>query len=106
MCDRRTDGFNGEATLNERSLTVEEDRLRRRLALHARMNQNPCADKFRAIAEWWRIHAEESANPDEALGYAKSQDALASDMEAHPGRYAVLIPGETHWQKFCKFQTA
>jgi hypothetical protein len=87
-----------------RYCTIEEDRLQRRLALSSRMNQNPCADKFRAIAEWWRIHAEESANPDEALGYAKSQDALASDMEAHPGRYAVLMPGETHWQKFCKFQ--
>lgn len=83
-------------------LTIEEDRRCRRLALSARMHQPPCSDMFRASAEWWRISAEESAIPEEHLTFADNQDALANDMEANPMRYAVLIPGETHWQRFQK----
>lgn len=69
------------------TLTVEEERRRKRLALDERARQPSCPDKYRAIAEWWRLHAEETAVPEQSLEYADNQDRLAADMEQRPSHY-------------------
>lgn len=71
-------------------LTVEEERRARMAALYHRTHGPNCADKFRAIAEWWRLHAEESRIPDECRRYADNQDRIADDMER-----AEIIAGAT-----------
>lgn len=66
------------------ALTREEERRRKMVALYPRTHGPDVADKYRAIAEWWRLHAEETANPDECLRYAANQDRVADDTEARP----------------------
>jgi hypothetical protein len=56
------------------------------VALYSRTH-GPAPDKYRAIARWWRLHAEESANPSECLGYADNQDRLYRDMLDRPNHY-------------------
>lgn len=79
-------------------LPIEEDRRQRQADAASRWNEPPPA-RYRAIAEWWRIHAETSAAPGISLGYASSQERLADDMEARPGHYRLKMPGETDWQR-------
>lgn len=78
--------------------TVEEARLRKRAALYHRTHQPDCPDKFRAIAEWWRLSAEESAAPERDLAYAAGQDAIADDMERRPGHYRAKPLDKTAFQ--------
>lgn len=79
------------------ALTKHEDRRRRQLALVPRLH-GPAPDRYRAAAEWWRIEAEESANPSAALSYADGQERLADDMERRPGHYRVKPGDKTDWQ--------
>lgn len=78
-------------------LTVEEDRTRRQLALYER-NRGAAPDCYRAIAEWWRIEGERSANPKECLLCADNMERLAADMEARPDHYAGKPESATDWQ--------
>jgi hypothetical protein len=58
--------------------TTKAEALNARMrALYARTRGPECADKYLAIAEWWRLQAEESANPAECLRYAENQEAKA-----------------------------
>lgn len=79
------------------TMTIEEDRTRRRLALSDRMH-GPAPDRYRAIAEWWRISAEESMTPEQHLAYADNQERLAADMEARPRHYKIKPLGKTDWE--------
>lgn len=79
-------------------LTVEEDRRRRMLTLYPRAHGPAGPDRYRAIAEWWRLHAEETAIPEECFRYAEGQDRLAADMEARPTHYRAKLAGQTYWQ--------
>lgn len=54
--------------------------------------------RYRAIAEWWRLSAKESAIPEEYLAYAEGQDRLAVDMELRPGHYARKPSNHTDFQ--------
>lgn len=80
--------------------TVEGARHRKMAALYQRAHQTDCPDKFRAIAEWWRLSAEESATPEVLLQYADNQDVLADDMERRPGHYRIKPVEQTCWQWF------
>jgi len=75
--------------------TVCAANARQRAVLSDRMRQSDCPDKFRAIAEWWDLHAEESADPDQALAAARSQRAQTEDMEKRPGHYRGKPPEMT-----------
>jgi hypothetical protein len=80
------------------ALTIEEDRRRKMVALSPRMH-GPAPGRYRASAEWWRLHAEESAAPDVCLGYADAQDRLADDMENRPAHYRTKPADMTDWQR-------
>ena len=67
-------------------LTVEEDWSLRQIALYEQC-RGPAPGRYRAIAEWWRIEAERSADPSTCLMYAENQDSLAADIEARPEHY-------------------
>lgn len=69
------------------ALTKEEERRRKMVALYPRAHGPDVADRCRAIAEWWRLHAETSANPSEPTQWADNQDRIADDMEARPGHH-------------------
>jgi hypothetical protein len=69
-----------------RPLSVSDERRRKMVALYPRTH-GPAPDKYRAIARWWRLHAEESATPQECLGYAENQDRLYQDMLERPRHY-------------------
>jgi hypothetical protein len=69
-----------------RPLTKEQERRRKMVALYPRTH-GPAPDRYRASARWWRLHAEESANPKECLGFADNQDRLYSDMLERPNHY-------------------
>lgn len=62
-------------------ITETEARIAEMHALYSRTHGPECADKYRAIAEWWTLQAEESANPAECLRYAANQRAIAERME-------------------------
>lgn len=49
---------------------------------------------------WWRLHAKESKNPSEAIGYSRAQLALCRDMQKRPRHYTdPLRPvGTSDWQ--------
>lgn len=64
-----------------------DDLIARMTALYPRTHGPECPDRYRAIAEWWRLHAQETMAPDECLTSAAAQDALATDMEVRPGHY-------------------
>jgi hypothetical protein len=66
-------------------LTVAEARRQKMCALYPRTHQADCPDKFRAIAEWWRLHAEESAAPKQCLQYAENQERIARRMTQEEG---------------------
>ncbi len=84
-------------------LTREEGLIIAMKALYLRTHQPDCADKFRAVAKWWRLHARMSASPEEAMRHSANQDALADDMEARPRHYAAKPVGYScyQWSK-CK----
>ena len=63
----------------------------------ALQDDGPPPQCYRAIAVWLRAYAEESANPEELLKQAASQDALAADMEADPAYYARKPTDLTDW---------
>lgn len=67
------------------------------LALSIRMH-GPAPDRYRACARWWKIHAEESAIPDQCLEFAKAQDFIAADMERRPNHYLLKPSNKTDWQ--------
>lgn len=50
--------------------------------LYPRTHGPECADKYRAIAEWWRLFAQTTKAPDECHRYADAQDAIADRMES------------------------
>lgn len=60
-------------------LTEQDAHIARMVALYPLTHGPECADKYRAIAEWWRLHATMSANPAECLRYADNQDRIASE---------------------------
>lgn len=62
------------------ALTKQENLHAAMRALHPRTHGQDCADRYRAIAEWWRLHAEESINPAKCLQYALNQDTIADSM--------------------------
>jgi len=79
------------------ALTVEEDRLRRRLALYERCH-GPDPDCYRAIAEWWAICSEESADPATSLRHADNHNRLATNIEVRPRHYKLKPFGKTDWE--------
>jgi len=79
-------------------LTKTEDRRRRQAAGRDRRHQADCPDKFRAIAEWWRIEAEDSASPEQCLTYAVNQEAIAADMEVRPRHHSRKPLDVTRYQ--------
>lgn len=79
------------------ALTQVDSRTLRRLALYGRIHGPECADKYRAIGEWWRIHAEESAAKAACYHYANAQDLLAEDMDERPQHYRSRPEGRTAW---------
>jgi hypothetical protein len=83
--------------MSAEALTVEEDRRRRMVALSPRL-RGPAPDCYRASAEWWRIHAEETAVPERCHEYANNQDAIADDMERRPNHYLLKPSGKTDFQ--------
>lgn len=78
-------------------LTVNEDRRRRQAELCERCHGS-APDCYRAIAEWWRIEAESSADPRDCYEYARNQDRLADDMEARPNYYRNKPPEKTDFE--------
>jgi hypothetical protein len=78
--------------------TAVEERRRKMAALHDRIAQPVCSDQCRASAEWWRLHAEESAIPDQCHKYAAAMDRLADDMDARPRHYQRPHPNHTAWE--------
>ena len=67
--------------------------------LSERMRLTDCADKFRAIALWWRIEALTSADPNTPRGYARASWFIAADMERRPGHHRSKPADVTrfHW---------
>ena len=80
-----------------RPLSVEEELRRKMVALYPRTN-GPAPERYRAIARWWMLHAEESRNPSECLGYADNQDRLYADMLRRPKHYALKPIGISDFQ--------
>lgn len=81
--------------------TEEDDRRTRRIAfaeLAKRHGATP--EGYRAVAGWWRVFSEDSADPTTSLSYAENLEALATDVEARPAFYRGTPPGQTHWQRF------
>lgn len=72
--------------MSPRPLTVTEERRARMRALYPRTHGPECADKYMAIAEWWRLYSEETAIPDECLRYAAAQEAKAGQIARAEGR--------------------
>lgn len=71
--------------------------LQGRAAERARNTPPPECYRWRAV--WWHLESRESANPSDAIRYARNQLRLAHDMEARPGHYADLRRrDETDWQ--------
>lgn len=60
---------------------ITDQRRAQMAALYPRTHGPECADKYRAIAEWWKLRAEESANPSECLQYAANQDAIVDRLD-------------------------
>jgi hypothetical protein len=79
-------------------LTEHEALIAKMVALYPRTYGPECADKYRAKAEWWRLHAEETMNPAECLQYALNQDAIADDMEGRPGHHKYKPESVTRYQ--------
>lgn len=48
--------------------------------LYPRTHGPECADKYRAIAEWWRLNAKITKIPSRCLRYAAAQDVIADRM--------------------------
>lgn len=69
-----------------RALTKTEERRRKMVALYLRTH-GPSPERYRAIARWWRLHAEESKNSAECRMYADNQDRLYADMLSRASHY-------------------
>ena len=67
-------------------------------ALYPRTHGPECADRYRAIAEWWRLYAQTTANPDECFRYATAQDAIADDMEKRPDHHQRRLLGKSAYE--------
>lgn len=80
-----------------RALTKTEQRRRKMVALYARTH-GPPPERYRAIARWWRLHAEESLNPQECLMYAANQYWLYADMLSRPSHYKSKPIGLSDFQ--------
>lgn len=80
------------------ALTKEEERRHKMVALIPRTHGPDIADKYRAIAEWWRLQAEESRDPDICFQYAENQDRIALDMESRPAHHAHKPADLTRYQ--------
>ena len=55
------------------------------------------AERYRWIGVWWRLFAQESADPATPLNYARAWAALAADMQCRPDHYATKPRGVTDW---------
>jgi len=75
-----------------RALTVEEATIQQMAALYPRTHGRAGPDRYRAIAEWWRLHATTSANPEESIRYAENQDRLAAELEGSEAIPPTLPP--------------
>lgn len=80
-------------------LTRSEERRRKMAALYPR-TRGPAPERYRAIARWWRLHSEETADPAECLRYADNQDRLYRDMLERPRHYRAKPMGRTDWEHF------
>jgi hypothetical protein len=82
-------------------ITKEEERAAKMAALYPKTHGPECPDLYFAIAEWWRLHAERCAGPDECLVYAANQEAIARDMEARPDHHNRKPKDVTrfHWSQ-------
>lgn len=58
----------------------------------------PPPEKFLWCAVWWHLDSRESANPAEAIGFARNQLRLAKDIAARPQHYAIKPNDRTHYQ--------
>ena len=81
----------------------EEALIRQMSALRPRTHGPDCADRYRAVAEWWTLHAEMSAVPEQAVEYAYNQYAIATDMEARPVHHRLKPINQTRyqWSRLC-----
>jgi hypothetical protein len=77
----------GLATLRDQMIRVGEK---------ARLSPKP--ERYLWVAVWWHLHARETANPSECIGYAKGQLHLARDMAARPDHYRVKPADKTDWE--------
>lgn len=68
------------------------------VALYPRTHGPECADKYRAIATWWRLHARESADPETCLLYSRNQWKIAADMDARPKHHERKPDDFTRWE--------
>ena len=77
-------------------LTRTEARRREMVALAPAIH-GPAPGRYDAIARWWLLHAEESANPSGPNRYAANMKRLAADMRERPGHYAAKPLGMTDY---------
>lgn len=77
-----------------RALTIREAMIE---AADRARKAGSATERYRWIAVWWRLHALESMTPGVCRGYARSQMALAADMERRPHHYAAKPSGLTDW---------
>lgn len=78
--------------------TREDACIRAMRALYPRTHGPECADKYRAIAEWWVLSAETSMIPEEHIRCAYAQWAIATDMEARPLHHRIKPLEYTRYQ--------
>ena len=55
------------------------------------------SERYRWIGVWWRLFAQESADPATPFYYARNQFALAADMHRRPDHYATKPRDVTDW---------
>lgn len=66
--------------------------------LYPRTHQADCPDKFRAIAEWWWLSSMMSRTREDHRKTARSQHAIALDMERRPRHHASKPSDMTRYQ--------
>lgn len=66
--------------------------------LYPRTHGPECADKYRAIAEWWWLSSMMSKAPGPQQETARAQLAIAKDMERRPSHHASKPIDVTRYQ--------
>lgn len=82
--------------MNPRRMTIREAMIY--AAEEGRMSGSPECYYWRAV--WWRLHAKESKNSIESIGYSRAQMALYKDMLQRQKHYADSFrpAGVSDWQ--------